>query len=152
MSLHWNGPSRAVALSLLAFVAAGCGAIRFDPDSEPQLPVPRPAPTAAAAVGGSWNGIWEIDGQRIEGTLTLRQTGSDLDATFASAALGSDAVGTGMVGEGDSVRLTLNYNVACPGTAELTGELRQQGALLGGSLVASDCTGRATGTFAFTRR
>ena len=139
-----------MGLPLLSMLAAGCGAIRFEPDGEPEPPARREEPPASVA--GSWAGIWEIEGQRIEGTLVVRQDGNDLRATFVSPALGGDAVGTGSVEDDGRVRLELKYNVSCAGTAQLTGELLEQGTRLGGTLAASDCTGRASGTFAFSRR
>jgi hypothetical protein len=135
------------ALSLASLVCA-CSAIRFEEEPAPQAATP-PAP--GLTVAGSWAGRWEIEGQRIEGTLVLRQEGTDLRATFASPSLGGDAVGSGSL-EDRRVQLELKYNVACPGTAQLSGDLVGEGTQLDGALVATDCTGRATGTFSFARR
>jgi hypothetical protein len=145
---------RPLRWSLLVTVAAAaaCSAIRFDPEPEPTPSAEPPPPPPAVSVAGSWAGAWVIEGQRIEGTLVLRQDGPDLEATFASRALGGDAAGEGNLERDGRVELDLKYNVACPGTAKLTGNLLQDGTRLGGSLTATDCTGKAAGTFSFARR
>jgi hypothetical protein len=139
---------RVVALSLVPLIAA-CSAIRFE--EEETAPPPPPAAAPAVTLAGSWAGVWEIEGQRIEGTLVLRQEGTDLRATFASRALGGDAVGSGSL-EDRRVQLELKYNIACPGTARLSGDVLGEADRLDGALVATDCTGRATGSFSFARR
>jgi hypothetical protein len=143
-----SAPLRPITALALASLVCACSAIRFE--EEPPTPQATP-PTPAVAVAGSWAGVWEIEGQRIEGTLVLRQEGTDLRATFASPSLGGDAVGSGSL-EDRRVQLELKYNVACPGTAQLSGDLLGEGTLLDGALIATDCTGRATGTFSFARR
>jgi hypothetical protein len=140
---------RSIQLSLLAALSAGCSAIRFDPEPES---APAPSRPRLVSLDGSWGGVWEIEGQRIEGTLVLRQDGSDLEATFASPTLGGTATGEGSLEDDGQVELDLAYNIACPGTARLTGSLQGQGSRLGGALIATDCTGKANGTFSFTRR
>ena len=139
---------RSLRLSLLVTLA-GCSAIRVDPEPEPQ---PGQPAARAVSLAGSWAGVWEIEGQRIEGTLVVRQAASDLEATFASPALGGDATGDGSLEDDGRVELDLKYNLACPGTAKLTGNVQQEGTRLGGSLTATDCTGKANGTFSFARR
>jgi hypothetical protein len=142
---------RALALAFIAAIAAACSAIRFE--EEPQPPAPAPPPDQpVASVAGAWAGFWEIEGQRIQGTLTLRQDRGDLQATFASSALGSGAAGTGRVAADGSIALDLRYNIECPGTAQLDGDLMDRGGRLDGTLVATDCTGKANGTFSFSRR
>ena len=148
MRATWMGWSMAV---LVASAAAGCSAIRFESEPEPAA-APAPDPRPVASLAGSWAGMWEIEGQRIQGTLVLRQNGADLQATFASPALGGDAAGAGNLDADGQVELELSYNVACPGTARLTGEVLDRAGRLSGTLVATDCTGRANGTFAFSRR
>ena len=131
---------------LLATPLAGCGAIRFEEDTPAAARAPAPP-----SVAGAWTGAWVVEGQRVEGTLTLRQEGRALTATFSSAALGKAALGPGTVEPDGRVRLELEYDLACPGKARLAGVLGGQGTELGGTLTATDCTGEAAGTFAFSR-
>jgi hypothetical protein len=132
----------ALGATLSTLVLAGCGAIGFGSE-RPVAPLP--------ALAGAWAGSWVVEGQRIDGTLTLRQDGSDLSATFTSRGLGGDATGSGKVDAQGQVHLQLKYRTTCGGSAQLTGAL-DGGGRLGGSLSASDCTGKAAGTFSFTRR
>jgi hypothetical protein len=145
-----SAPVRSLALSSLVLLGCACSAIRSVEDPEPQ-PQPQPPTPPPVMVAGSWAGAWEIEGRRLEGTLLVRQEGTDLRATFTSRALGGEAVGSGKLDD-RRVQLDLSYNVACPGTARLSGDVLGEGALLDGALTASDCTGRATGTFSFARR
>lgn len=132
--------------ALLATLLAGCSAIRFEPDT-PAIPDPEPP-----RVEGSWNGAWIVEGQQVQGTLVIRQQGNELAATFSSAALGKPALGSGRVEDDGRVRLELEYDLSCPGKARMTGTLGEGGAVLGGALAATDCTGDAAGTFSFARR
>ena len=66
--------------------------------------------------------------------------------------MGKAALGFGSVRDDGRVRLELDYDLACPGKALMTGSLQDQGSRLGGTLAANDCTGKASGTFAFARR
>ena len=58
-----SAPNRSLCLTLTVLLASGCSAIRFEP--EPQ-PAPDTAPAPAVSLAGSWAGVWEIEGQRIE--------------------------------------------------------------------------------------
>ena len=130
-----------IAAALFALALAGCGAIRFGSET-PVTPPP--------ALAGGWIGSWTVEGQRIDGTLSLRQNGAALSATFSSKGLGGDAVGTGKVDAQGRVSLELKYRTSCQGTAKLSGAL-DSGGQLGGAIAATDCTGKASGTFSFRR-
>jgi hypothetical protein len=130
-----------MAAALAAFVLTGCGAIRFGSET-PVTPPP--------ALAGAWTGSWTVEGQRLDGTLSLRQNGTGLNATFTSKGLGGDAIGTGKVDGQGRLSLELKYRTTCAGTAKLTGALNQ-GGQLGGAVAATDCTGKASGTFSFRR-
>lgn len=122
--------------------SAACSAIRFGSE-KPAVPPP--------ALAGPWTGAWIVEGQRFDGSLVVRQSGADLTATFDSRGLGGEATGKGKVESDGSVRLELRYRTTCAGTAQLRGTVSDQGSRLGGALTASDCTGKANGTFSFTR-
>jgi hypothetical protein len=140
---------RSFATLAVAALICGCGAIRFESDPEPAPPPP--PPPSLPMLAGDWAGVWEIEGQRIQGTLVMQQAGTDLKATFSSSALGGAAYGTGSL-DGERIQLELKYNLSCPGTARLTGDLQGQGTQIEGALSATDCTGKADGTFVFARR
>jgi hypothetical protein len=127
---------------------SGCSAIRFE--EEPVVP-PAAVPRSIVQIGGSWNGTIEVEGQRIPGTLVLRQNDDRLEASFAAAELGGETTGSGAIGEEGSVRIELSYATSCPGTLALTGAILDGAARLAGALTATDCTGRAAGAFSFTR-
>jgi hypothetical protein len=99
-----------------------------------------------------WVGGIEADGQPIDGTLRITQTGWDLEVEFASPSIGIRAGGTGTVTDEGEVAMELSYNIECPGTAVLSGTITEGGTRLSGGLSAADCTGNTGGSFSFTRR
>jgi hypothetical protein len=130
----------------------GCRAFTVDPEPEPE---PEPASIQTSRVvqlAGSWNGALQVEGQSIPGTLVLRQREERLEASFAAGALGGETSGSGAIGDRGSVRIELRYRTQCPGTVAMQGEILNDAGRLAGSLTATDCTGRAQGTFSFTRR
>lgn len=139
---------RALVMAIVAVLVTGCSAIRFGNDTPADTPRTPPPPPISAA--GSWAGSWEVEGQEIQGTLDMLQSGSNLSARFTSETLG-EATGSGKVEDEDRVRLELAYHTQCPGRAQLNGRILDQEARFRGTLVASDCTGDAAGSFAFTR-
>lgn len=128
-----------------ALLASGCGGIRLD---EP----PPPPPPPVVSLAGSWTGTISMEGQPLAGTLMIRQNGAELDATLTAPSFGVEARGDGEVEQGDRVELELAYDVQCPGTARLSGEILDGGTRMVGSVTASDCTGSARGDFRFDRR
>ena len=131
----------------LAILVAGCSGISLEEEE-----APAPAPAASVQLAGSWSGSLEVEGQRIPGTLVLRQTADRLEATFSASALGDETTGAGEIGEGGTLRIELRYRTQCPGTIELTGAILDQASRIAGTLTATDCTGPATGAFTFSRR
>src|SRR5688572_22963192 len=116
---------RALWIGLGAALVAGCSAIRFEPDTPPVEP-PRQEARPAVSAAGSWAGAWVVEGQRIQGSLELAQSGADLTARFSSSALG-EATGSGKVGDDGQVSLELSYRTQCPGRARLTGQIMEEG-------------------------
>jgi hypothetical protein len=144
MNSAWSAAGCVLVLLLLH----GCRAFRFEEETSPATP----APPRIVQLAGSWNGALEVEGNRIPGTLVLRQTADRLEASFAAAVLGGETTGSGEIGDDGSIRLELRYRTQCPGTVEMVGAILDQAGRLAGSLTASDCTGRAAGAFSFTRR
>jgi hypothetical protein len=140
----WSAAGCASVLLLLS----GCRAFRF----EEEIPPATPGPPRIVQLAGNWNGALEVEGNRIPGTLVLRQTADQLQASFAAAELGGETTGSGEIGDEGSIRLELRYRTQCPGTVEMMGAILDDAGRLAGSLTASDCTGRAAGAFSFTRR
>lgn len=127
----------------LPVLAAGC-ATASDPAQGPAAP-------AVAQVGGSWVGSVTVEGQAIDGTLELTQDGAALQAQFSAPAFGLSAAGAGRVLAEGKVEIRLDYNMQCPGAADMDGTLSSDGKLLSGVLRATDCTGQMVGAFDFRR-
>jgi hypothetical protein len=140
-------PGALTAGCAVVLFLSGCRAFRFEEEATPPAPAPR-----IVQLAGSWNGALEVEGNRIPGTLVLRQSADRLEASFAAAELGGETTGSGEIGEEGSVRLRLRYRTQCAGTVEMVGAILDDAGRLAGSLTASDCTGRAAGAFSFTRR
>lgn len=135
-----------VALLLRILVVAttttgllGCSALPFRSGSP------------AVNVAGAWTGAAVVDGGPIPGVLTLRQSGMSLQATFVSADGGVQAEGSGEVFADGTVEIRLSYDIECPGTATFRGTYSDADEALAGTILASDCTGRALGSFEFIR-
>ncbi len=81
----------------------------------------------------------------------LELVGSGGSTVHAYLQLSTDWVAEGEGNRrGDAVRIELTYDSGCPGTMTLTGRWDPNQARLAGDVQASDCTGRAEGTFAFS--
>lgn len=112
---------------------------------------PQPEPVAFPDVSGSWRGFVSVEGQGIDGTLTLTQTDGDLEAVFRAPAFGLRATGTGFVTREGEVEVVLDYNLQCPGEAVMQGRFSSPDNRIEGDLDASDCTGAMLGSFRFSR-
>lgn len=102
-------------------------------------------------VSGRWTGAVDVEGESIPGTLTVTQDMASLAVTFGAPAFGLTAEGSGTVTPGGEVTVALTYDLQCPGTANMAGDLTSEGAVLSGTLEATDCTGTIRGLFSFRR-
>ncbi len=127
-----------------AVLALGCASNSGTMDTAP------PAPSYPD-VSGAWQGSVSVQGQAIAGTLEIAQTGGQLDAGFTSPGFGISASGQGTIDPDGTIRLTLDYNLECPGVADMQGTRSDDGAILSGAVDAVDCTGEVQGSFRFTR-
>ena len=131
-------------LSSCTTVGAGEGtAPPTRPDVEPDRPVP--------SLGGAWTGFLSVDGENLDGTLEIQQTGSELTMVLVAPGFDLTASGTGRVGRGGDITADLRYETQCPGVARLRGSLEADGLAISGPLTVEDCTGSASGTFLFNR-
>ncbi|MGW8267200.1 MAG: hypothetical protein ACWGSQ_12600 [Longimicrobiales bacterium] len=104
----------------------------------PSVPVPE----------GAFEGFIEIEGGRVNGTLTLTPTeGAEFECFFESPP-DLVALGRGRIRDRE-IRLELTYEGACPGRMTLEGRWETGSGNLTGGVGASDCTGEARGTFLF---
>jgi len=127
---------------LVALMAAGCASGGGAPESAgPTFP----------QVAGEWSGSITVQGEAVPGTFLITQSGADLEGTFRAPALELVASGSGAVLPDGSVSMSLSYNLQCPGTATMTGDLSTDGTQISGTLLASDCTGNIDGSFRFSR-
>lgn len=102
-------------------------------------------------VAGVWSGSINVDGDALPSTVTIEQEGPDLGVTVRIPDLELVSPGEGTVLPDGTVRMGFEYELECPGRGELIGELSSDGTTLGGTLVATDCTGDLRGTFSFAR-
>lgn len=121
----------------LALVVGGCASLGGGP-SFPD-------------VGGTYTGGVSVEGQGIDGTLDISQEGPDLAVVFDAPSFGLTAEGQGTLGEDGSARVFLDYDLQCPGRAELVGRFSEDGTQFSGNITAGDCTGQMGGTFSFRR-
>jgi hypothetical protein len=106
--------------------------------------------STASVPEGAFGGFLEIEGGRVEGTLTLTPSGPlSFDGLFESSP-DLTARGPGRLRD-RWVRLELSYSGSCPGRMLLDGRWEEAEGNLTGSVEASDCTGIAKGTFLFRR-
>lgn len=134
--------SRAVSLLSICFMAA-CASVGGggDTDTGPSYP----------QVAGEWSGSITVAGEQIPSTLSITQAGADLQLVTRIPALELNTQGQGTVLPDGGMRGSFSYNLECPGEAELVGSLSSDGTTLGGTLLASDCTGDLEGTFRYRR-
>lgn len=103
------------------------------------------------SAAGDYEGSISFQGQSIPGTLEIQQAGSELQAVFRAPSFGLTAEGAGSIDSDGNIVMRLQYDLQCPGVAELTGVFQDGGQRLSGRLDAGDCTGEIAGTFSFTR-
>lgn len=140
--------------AMLALVAlGGCTLVGSSPAGEapaPEAGEPVPA-RELPMVDGRWTGFISVEGQGVNGTLDLTQEGPTLQGTFDAPDFGMVAEGGGTIDLEGRVELRLSYNLQCAGSAELVGRRSSDGAVIDGTLTASDCTGSSEGSFTFRR-
>nr|MBA3766388.1 hypothetical protein [Acidobacteriota bacterium] len=76
------------------------------PPAQPGMP---PAPPAASDLSGTWAITYDVGGQSVPGTLTLRQHGNTLTGTIQSS-FGTSEIGNGSIGP-DGFRFTTTETV-----------------------------------------
>jgi hypothetical protein len=103
------------------------------------------------AVAGEYTGGVSVEGQGIDGTFEIMQDGPRLQATFDAPSFGLTAEGEGTLAEDGSARIFLDYDLQCPGRAEMVGSFSEDGTRFSGTIAAADCTGEIGGTFSFSR-
>ena len=108
-----------------------------------------PAP-AYPSVAGEYTGGISVEGQGINGVLTIDQMEGELSIFFDAPSFGLAAEGDGLVAEDGSARARLSYDLQCPGQAEMVGQFTPEG-VFNGTITATDCTGQIGGTFSFRR-
>lgn len=149
---HSASDSRSFRLGLSGFailLAGGCQLVSGrTPDTGFDAAEDR---STAPVPEGRFEGFIEIEGGRVEGTLTLTPSGPlSFEGLFDSSP---DLLARGPGRLRDRwVRLELSYGGSCPGRMRLDGRWRDEAGELSGSVEASDCTGEAKGTFLFLRR
>lgn len=146
-SPQFRAPTLLPLLALLAL--AGC--TRVGGGAGPAAGSERPEPVRLPDVSGTWSGYVTVEGEGLDGTLRIQQDGPALSAVFEAPALGLVAEGEGRIDADGSLRITLGYDLQCPGSAEMEGRRAEDGLVLEGTLRASDCTGTTGGSFTFRR-
>lgn len=130
-------PTRLFTLLILSLLATGCALTGGGP--------------GLADVEGDYRGAVLVQGQTVDGTLTIRQDGSDLDVTLDAPEIELTATGQGILRADGTARVVLAYDLQCPGEAELVGAFNADGTRFEGEVRARDCTGQTPGTFSFGR-
>ena len=102
-------------------------------------------------VAGHYRGAVVVEGQTIEGELEVVQVGPALTVIFQAPAFNLRATGDGQLQDDGSARLQVEYDLQCPGVAEMSGDFVDDARVFRGSLVATDCSGELAGTFEFSR-
>jgi hypothetical protein len=109
---------------------------------------PGPGAGSVPIPEGRYEGFMEIEGGRVNGTLTLTPSGgAGFDGSFESPP-DLLASGQGRM-RGEEFRLDLSYEGPCPGRMRMVGRVEAGSGDITGSVRASDCTGGADGTFLF---
>lgn len=102
-------------------------------------------------VAGDYRGAVMIQGQGVDGTLSIDQAGSALGVTFDAPGFDLMATGQGMLRPDGTARIVLSYDLQCPGEAIMVGAFTDDGTRFEGEIRAEDCTGEIPGTFSFGR-
>ena len=138
-----------VLLSCLALSLAGCQLVGISSEpSSPGVTEVHGQPTEPMPQG-NFSGFLEIEGGRLDGTLTLTPRGGTELEGFFEAPPDMFAAGRGRYRDGE-LKLELTYEGACPGKMTLVGKWQEGPGTLSGSVRAKDCTGEAEGTFLFS--
>jgi hypothetical protein len=124
---------------LLAVGLSGCTRVGTSSVVPPEL---------RAFESGIFGGTLTVDGTEMEGLLQLSQSDGRFAAKFESQGFGFEAEGEGRL-RGERLELVLSYEMECRGELRMRGTFRPTGGGWDGELVASDCTGDASGTFRF---
>ena len=124
-------------------IGGGQGNPEPNPRSETQTEGPAP-------LGGEvYQGHLDMDGGRIQAALELRrEAGRTVRCAFQGIS-GLLAEGQGTL-RGEILTLVLTYGGDCPGQMTLEGSWDQENKVYDGTVEASDCTGRSSGTFSFS--
>jgi hypothetical protein len=133
--------TRMGAVGALILFLSGCTAVwgsgSATPGSNPQQ-------------GVVYQGFLILDGGEGSAALEIAREGRRDVRAALQAASGLMADGRGRV-RGERLSIELEYGGPCPGTMKLDGEWDQDSGTYEGDLSAQDCTGKAEGTFYFSR-
>ncbi len=135
-----------------ALLAAACTPVGSGQGPGTAPPTPDVAPERTVPnLNGAWTGFLSVEGENLDGTLQIQQTGSVLSMVLEAPGFELRASGTGRVGPEGGITADLQYETTCPGVARLRGSLEADGLAMSGPLTVEDCTGSASGTFLFNR-
>jgi hypothetical protein len=133
--------ARMGAVGALILFLSGCIAVwgsgSATPGSNPQQ-------------GVVYQGSLILDGGEVSAALEIAREGRRDVRASLQAASGLMADGRGRV-RGERLSIELEYGGPCPGTMKLDGEWDEGSGTYEGDLSAQDCTGKAEGTFYFSR-
>ncbi len=99
--------------------------------------------------GEIYQGHLEMEGSRVQAALQLVRVGTRRVRGAFQGASGLVADGEGVL-RGESLSLRLTYGGECPGRMDLEGVWDRSSKVYEGTVEASDCTGRSSGTFRFS--
>ncbi len=136
-------PGILLRLLPLAFTIGACQMVG---EGRTTIPTPVEAGPAPPGPEGTYGGHLNIDGGEVPASLTLIREGSGKLLGFLELPSELEAQGEGEV-SGRSFRLELSYGGECPGRMVLVGRWEPGAEILTGVVRASDCTGKAEGSF-----
>jgi len=130
----------ALGLAASTLLASGCQLIG---GSEPP-----PPPSPGTVQGVVYQGFLILDGGEMPAGLEIIRNGGQVRAALQTTS-GLIADGLGRK-RGNTLTLDLTYGGDCPGSISLEGEWDEDIQTYAGTAAASDCTGKASGTFRFS--
>lgn len=128
----------ALWLAGAALLASGCQIIG---GSDP------PPPAPGEVRGTVYQGSLKLDGGELPAALEIIRNGGRVRAALQTTS-GLTADGEGRL-RGNRLTLALSYGGSCPGSMSLEGVWEVDRRTYLGTVTAVDCTGTASGTFAF---
>lgn len=139
------GPLGHLLAAALILLLGGCRLIGGGSSPSPGLKTPEPG----GVQGVIYQGSMVLEGGEITGALEIIREGR-------RGIRGALQTSTGLVADGDgdlrgqTLSLELLYGGDCPGRMALEGNWDERNGRYEGAIQASDCTGKASGTFRFS--